>query len=147
VAPHAARLDELITLAGLDASVRAETLGVIAIDATADEARLAHPLYGEALRFELGALRAQRLRRRLADALLERDPVTPETAMRAARLFEGLDAGEVVLTKREAQLVGLARDGISNAEIADRLVVSVRTVESHLYRAMQKLGVSDRRDL
>ena len=37
--------------------------------------------------------------------------------------------------------------GLANAEIADRLVLSVRTVESHIYRAMQKLGVSDRRDL
>jgi DNA-binding NarL/FixJ family response regulator len=34
-----------------------------------------------------------------------------------------------------------------NAEIADRLVLSVRTVESHIYRAMQKLGVGDRRQL
>ena len=61
--------------------------------------------------------------------------------------FENLDPSEVALTKREAQLVALAREGLSNAEIADRLVVSVRTVESHLYRAMHKLGVNDRRDL
>ena len=53
----------------------------------------------------------------------------------------------VALTARESQLVGLARQGLSNAEIADRLVLSVRTVETHLYRAMQKLGVSDRREL
>jgi hypothetical protein len=33
------------------------------------------------------------------------------------------------------------------AQIADQLVLSVRTVEAHLYRAMQKLGVRDRRDL
>ncbi len=31
--------------------------------------------------------------------------------------------------------------------IAERLVLSVRTVESHVYRAMTKLGVSDRREL
>jgi DNA-binding CsgD family transcriptional regulator len=36
---------------------------------------------------------------------------------------------------------------LTNAEIADRLVVSVRTVESHLYRAMQKLGVRSRAEL
>ena len=41
----------------------------------------------------------------------------------------------------------LARQGLSNPQIAKRLVLSVRTVESHIYRAMQKLGVSDRRDL
>ena len=51
------------------------------------------------------------------------------------------------LTSREAQLVELARQGLSNAQIAERLVLSIRTVESHLYRAMQKLGVSDRHDL
>jgi DNA-binding CsgD family transcriptional regulator len=51
------------------------------------------------------------------------------------------------LTAREEQLVELARRGLGNAEIADRLVLSVRTVESHIYRAMQKLGVGDRRDL
>jgi DNA-binding CsgD family transcriptional regulator len=61
--------------------------------------------------------------------------------------IRGLDEATVTLTPREAQLVDLAARGLSNAEIADRLVLSVRTVESHIYRAMQKLGVSDRRDL
>jgi DNA-binding CsgD family transcriptional regulator len=58
-----------------------------------------------------------------------------------------LDDSAVALTRREAQLVKLASRGLSNAEIADRLVLSVRTVESHLYRAMQKLGVNDRHEL
>jgi DNA-binding NarL/FixJ family response regulator len=61
--------------------------------------------------------------------------------------IDGLDATAVDLTRREAQLVDLARQGLSNAEIADRLVLSVRTVETHLYRGMQKLGIKDRRDL
>jgi DNA-binding CsgD family transcriptional regulator len=58
-----------------------------------------------------------------------------------------LDAGAVTLTQREAQLVQLASNGLSNAEIAERLVLSIRTVESHLYRAMHKLGVRDRHEL
>jgi DNA-binding NarL/FixJ family response regulator len=57
----------------------------------------------------------------------------------------GVDAVE--LTPREAEFVDLAARGLSNSEIADRLVLSVRTVESTLYRAMQKLGVHDRRQL
>jgi ATP/maltotriose-dependent transcriptional regulator MalT len=61
--------------------------------------------------------------------------------------IRGLDPSEVALTSREAQLAELAAQGLSNAEIADRLVLSVRTVESHIYRAMQKMGVGDRREL
>ena len=48
---------------------------------------------------------------------------------------------------RESEIVVLAADGLSDAEIAERLVLSVRTVESHVYRAMHKLGISDRREL
>ncbi|MBV8941870.1 MAG: helix-turn-helix transcriptional regulator, partial [Solirubrobacterales bacterium] len=58
-----------------------------------------------------------------------------------------LDNNAVMLTPRESQLVQLASQGLSNADIAERLVLSVRTVESHLYRAMQKLGVSDHHKL
>ena len=61
--------------------------------------------------------------------------------------IDGLDAAAIELTAREAQLIELARQGLTNAEIADRLVISVRTVETHLYRGMQKLGTNDRRDL
>jgi DNA-binding CsgD family transcriptional regulator len=64
-----------------------------------------------------------------------------------APAIDGLDDADLALTRRERQLVDLASQGLSNADIADRLILSVRTVESHLYRAMHKLGVSDRRDL
>ena len=61
--------------------------------------------------------------------------------------IRGVDGPASLLTPRETQLVALAGRGLSNAQIADRLVLSVRTVESHIYRAMHKLGVGDRRDL
>ena len=62
-------------------------------------------------------------------------------------MIDGLDRSAIDLTARETELVALASEGLTNTQIAERLVLSVRTVESHLYRAMQKLGVSDRRDL
>jgi DNA-binding NarL/FixJ family response regulator len=51
------------------------------------------------------------------------------------------------LTEREREIVTLAADGLSNREIADRLVVSARTVEGHLYWASTKLGVTSRGQL
>ena len=62
-------------------------------------------------------------------------------------MIAGLDPDEPELTAREHQLVQLAARGLSNAEIANQLVLSVRTVESHLYRAMRKLGINNRRQL
>jgi DNA-binding CsgD family transcriptional regulator len=64
-----------------------------------------------------------------------------------APVIEGVDESAVQLTPRERELVELAALGLANTEIAERLVLSVRTVESHLYRAMQKLGIGDRREL
>jgi DNA-binding CsgD family transcriptional regulator len=51
------------------------------------------------------------------------------------------------LTPREQEIASLAASGRSNAEIADLLTVSVRTVESHLYHAMSKLGTGHREEL
>jgi DNA-binding CsgD family transcriptional regulator/tetratricopeptide (TPR) repeat protein len=51
------------------------------------------------------------------------------------------------ITDREREVVHLAASGLSNRQIAQRLVVSVRTVESHLYQASAKLGVAGREGL
>jgi DNA-binding CsgD family transcriptional regulator len=60
---------------------------------------------------------------------------------------DGIDGATTGMTARERQIVELVRRGLTNAEAAAQLDVSVRTIETHLYRAMQKLDVSDRRDL
>ncbi|MEV1017864.1 LuxR C-terminal-related transcriptional regulator [Micromonospora sp. NPDC049751] len=51
------------------------------------------------------------------------------------------------LTARERQIAGLAARGLSDREIAEALVLSVRTVQTHLGRAYRKLAVTSRRDL
>jgi DNA-binding CsgD family transcriptional regulator len=51
------------------------------------------------------------------------------------------------LTPREREIAMLAAAGSSSREIAERLVVSVRTVDNHLQNAYRKLGVTRRQDL
>ena len=50
------------------------------------------------------------------------------------------------LTARQADVLDLVAQGLTNAEIADRLFLSVRTVDHHVSSILGKLGVSTRRD-
>ncbi len=52
-----------------------------------------------------------------------------------------------MLTEREKEIVALVGEGLSNDEIAERLVVSPATAKTHVSRAMIKLGVRDRAQL
>ncbi|RZI80063.1 MAG: LuxR family transcriptional regulator, partial [Microbacterium sp.] len=51
------------------------------------------------------------------------------------------------LSAREVEVLTRARQGLTNAEIAEELFVSVRTVESHMLRGLRKLGFTSRRQL
>ncbi|MFJ5992840.1 response regulator [Lentzea sp. NPDC092896] len=59
-----------------------------------------------------------------------------------------IDPGRLaVLTQREREVVALAARGMSNHEIAEKLVVSPLTVKTHVNRAMMKLQARDRAQL
>jgi DNA-binding CsgD family transcriptional regulator len=59
----------------------------------------------------------------------------------------GADPVATVLTRREREIARMAAQGLTDREIAEALVVSVRTVESHLAAAYRKLGIRSRREL
>jgi two-component system, NarL family, response regulator DesR len=64
--------------------------------------------------------------------------VDPELALAA------LSEGDNPLTRREREVLTIALDGASIAEIAARLVVSEGTVRNHISMAIQKLGAQNR---
>ena len=51
------------------------------------------------------------------------------------------------LTQRETEVTQLAGRGLSDREIAEELVLSIRTVQSHLASAYRKLGIGSRSEL
>jgi DNA-binding CsgD family transcriptional regulator len=52
----------------------------------------------------------------------------------------GQSGGHAALTEREREVLGYLADGLTNAAIADKLVVSVHTVRNHIANLSAKLG-------
>jgi DNA-binding CsgD family transcriptional regulator len=63
---------------------------------------------------------------------------------RVRRRWGQRQTGASGLTARERELVVLLRDGLTNQEIAERLVISTGTVRTHLENIFEKLGVHTR---
>jgi two-component system, NarL family, response regulator DevR len=51
------------------------------------------------------------------------------------------------LSRREQQLVGLIRLGLTNKEIGSRLILSEQTVKNHIHRILRKVGATDRLEI
>ena len=130
--------------------------GLVDGDAAAlDEASAAFEEIGAVLRAaEAAAASAQAHRAagrtRAATVAAERARALAEDcqgAMTPALATASQTEEAATLTRREDEVARLAAQGITSKDIAERLFLSVRTVDNHLQRAYTKLGVTSRREL
>ncbi len=63
----------------------------------------------------------------------------PEQSLQSEKLAQELR----VLSPRELEVLTLVADGRTNQEIADKLVISIKTVQAHRANVMEKLGLQD----
>jgi DNA-binding CsgD family transcriptional regulator len=167
-----ARLEEMTRASGTDwaAGIRARSRALLSADDQAE------PLYREAIeRLARTRVRPQLARARLVYGEWLRGQHRSADARRellqAYELLTGMGleafaerarrelaaAGETVrrpavprshdLTSQETQIAKLAREGLTNQEIAFQLYLSARTVEWHLRKVFTKLGITSRRQL
>ena len=104
----------------------------------------------------LGRLERRHRRRRAAAEALERAAAI--FAECGARLWQDRADAELErigwvrgapneLTPSEQRIAGLAASGLSNRQVAERLLISPKTVEANLSRAYEKLGIHSRAEL
>ncbi|WP_244893208.1 LuxR C-terminal-related transcriptional regulator [Agreia bicolorata] len=90
---------------------------------------------------------AEAIRRHVPSLQLVDDNASPEHDAMGGEADELAARRLAKLTPRELEVVTLAADGLTNAEIASHLYLSVRTVESHVLQARSKLGAIPRSEL
>src|SRR6516162_2498846 len=148
-----ARVRALLSEAGAAESQYRESIACLGRTRLRVELARGHLLYGEWLRRE----------GRRADARVQLRTAHDMFAAIGMEAFAGRARGELAatgetarqrtveareaLTPQEAQIARLARDGLSNPEIAAQLFLSVRTIEWHLRKVFTKLQISSRLQL
>lgn len=128
------------------AALVAHDAGALADVATEFHAMGARLLAAEAAAAAAVALRRQGDPRRAASSELRAAELARRCEGAITPALRDIET-QAVLSAREIEVAALAAAGLANKEIAARLSVSVRTVENHLQRVYEKLGVARRADL
>ena len=130
----AAVASRIVAAAVGDISVAESAIEVVSLVLAAGAAAASRPLVGDALRSTHGEPASE-----------------PATTAAPSAPAPSLDASPRIdnggLTAREKEVLQMAMQGLTAAQVAERLFISKRTVETHLERAYNKLGVRSKRQL
>jgi DNA-binding NarL/FixJ family response regulator len=120
---------------------------VVVLTTYADDRSVIDALRAGALGYltkDAGAAEIQQALHRVADGQAALDPAVQRHLVEAIATGPSVEPAADGLTPREAEVLTLIAAGLSNAEIAERLVVSEATVKSHVNHILPKIGARDR---
>lgn len=118
---------------------------VIALTSFQEQGLIERALQAGAIGYLLKNVSAEDLARAIREAFAGRSILAPEATealIQATR--QRASHPDYGLTEREQEVLALLVEGLSNADIAERLVISVATVKFHVRGILAKLGVANR---
>lgn len=120
------------------------TLQVLALTSFQEKELVQDALQAGAIGYLLKNVSGEDLARAIRSAWAGRPTLAPEAVQALIQANPEQDHLGEDLTRREHEVLGLLVKGLSNPEIADRLVLSRATVKVHVSNILSKLGVSNR---
>jgi NarL family two-component system response regulator LiaR len=119
---------------------------VLVLTSFADDDRLFAAMQAGAAGYLLKDVEPDRLAEAIRDVHRGRPALHPDVAARLMRRAGGTEEAVLAepLTRREREVLQLVVEGLANKQIARRLLITEKTVKTHVSSILQKLGVQDR---